>query len=1135
MPTPSVSTSTPFVVRHLWTLPLIAILAAACSNGGPNPPTSPATEQSTQPIVDTVIPSVDPSITHEFAGMSAGAGMVGLYNLDLQLGESPAATLTPERSTAAIGDTFDVDVSTILRSAPCGDCLQVQSIELKDADTVSVTFQLAHPFGSMAARKDLHVFDVRGHLITGRGAVAFPGVTADLGAGAVPVNTTPDLVENADGYSTLFDGVAEGFLGLNIAGNTRPYKLFWKDLGSGTVNPANPTGWANVESPRGHNVFPMAGTAADNRATATYDLHLTPGDQSLNFLFMVDASYGQSAILSTRLTPRYFLPLFNQAAPVVVTTRKVSGELYGAQTDSEMVLEVKVGDWQAGLEPPSLGFNPATSGLDEIAYKSDLAELMVHIKGVTSAPKVIDPSTALGGSGTPSDPYRFEVTLANELGAAEGSYFGIIRATDDATLEASGPTALNRDAITIEGDYHDFNTYQIFPVTIGVIPNLPPVAEIVPSRTTVPTGGEVEFCPGPATVDPDGSIIKWEYDYDWDGVPANFTADAIRTTADSDKCASTIFTNLGTEAVVVTVGLRVTDNGAPALDAIDSVEITIAPFTNEPPTADLAATDINPDSGESINFSPGPGTVDPDGTIVLWEYDFEWDGNPANFAADVTMANSDPVPHAYTNPGTSDLMITAGLRVTDDGTPQLDATDGLVITVKPVPANLPPTAELLASKTSVFGGIPITFSPGPGTGDPDGTITQWEYDFDWDGVPGNFVADVTKTDPGSVDHTYSNVGPTDLQVRPAMRVTDDGTPILTAIDDITVTIKGLDPTPVWDFEDPSETLPDLGFSLLGTNGLERGPVPPCAASKTYSNDPPSSYNAPPANSTWGIVTNIGDVDYPGNTTFRALEESGSTATDGQDNRYWSDAIYAIRTPVIPLNNPGGNIYLDLHHWFQTDLEYEVDAVPAGTGGQPFSWAAMPNPGLVTYYDGATVWVRRAPGGVPEDTATRLDVLGPQSSEPFWATFNNAKGYRWEMTSLFFMEPFQESTNWLATNYQAGNDKGFSGVSYNNTTTDRRGVVDDASYAGGWKVNPAQPQWIDSRFDLSSFKGEEIVIEFRFASKKKDNNGCRTQPVGTTIYPPCIECMQNLEALTDTSINHRRSRGWRLDRIAVVEE
>lgn len=1118
-------------LRTGWLVSGLALLLAACNSGGGTTPAAPASVPESP-----VIPSLDPQITHEFAGtMKAGAGMIGMYELLVSAGESLEAELHPIRTAEVIGDTYDVDITTVLRSAPCGDCLQVDGIKLKDATTVAVTFRLAHPFKSTAARKDLHVFDVRGHLITGRGVTAFPGVNAEFPTGSQAVSTNPGLVLNADGYSNLFDSVVEGFLGLNVPGNTRPYKLFWKDFSTGNVNAANATGWSNVEQPRGHNVFPMAGSGSDNRATATYDLALVPGETSLSFLFMVDASYGQSAIRETRLTPKYFMPLFNQAAPVVLSTSITSGALLEGLASSSITLNVRVGDWQAGLEPPQLGFDPATAALNDIAYKSDLANLILHVPGVLSAPKTINPATKVGGSGKPSDPYRFDIVLQNEASAPAGNYWGIIRATDDATLAADGPTALNRDTYTINSSHHDYNTYQIFPVSVGVIPNLPPVAQIVPSRSTVPTGGTVEFCPGPLTQDPDGQIIKWEYDYDWDGNPANFSADAIRTPADASKCATTTFTNPGEDPVVVTVAMRVTDNGAPALMDIDSVEITIAPFTNEPPVADLAASNANPMTGVEITLFPGPGTSDPDGSIVQWEYDFDWDGNPANFTADVTKTDATPVPHTYANPGTTDLQVTAGLRVTDNGTPALTATDGLLITIKPTPPNQPPVAELLANPTTIFGGQTVTFWPGPGTTDPDGSIVLYEYDFDWDGNPANFTPDTSKTTTESVTHIYSNITTVDVVYRAGLRVTDNGTPGLTGLDDINITVRGLSPEPVWDFEDPADTLSNLGFSILGAaNGLERGPIPPCASSKTYSNDPPSSYNAPPTGSTWGIVTNIGNFDYPGNTTFRALEESGSTAGDGQDNRYWSDAIYAIRTPVIPLNAHPGSTFLDLHHWFQTDLEYEVDGVAPG-GTSPFTWAPMPNPGKVTHYDGGTVWVRPAPGGVPGPTATRLDVTGPQSSEPFWATFNNAIGYRWEMTSLFFMEPFVETNNWLQTNYQAGVDQGFSGVSYTNSVADRRPVVPDSNAVGGWKVNPQDSQWIDSRFDLSPWKGQSVVLEFRFASKKKDNPGCRTQPVGTTLYPPCIECMQNLEALTDTSINHRRSRGWRIDRIAVVEE
>lgn len=1120
--------------HSLLVFALAGLLMAGCAGGSQGPVSLP---DSGAPAADPVVPSSALQVTHEFAGAHAGTGLTGLYEVEVDAA-ALSASLTPVRTAEAIGDTFDVDLTTILRSAPCGDCLQVQSLKLKENNVVAVTFQLAHPFRSLEARKDLHVFDVRGHLISGRSIRTFPGVTADLGSGTPQVvGTNAGLVQNADGYSTFFDGVVEGFLGLNIPGNNRPYKLFWRDLGPGNVNPNNPSGWNNVDAPRGHNVFPMGGTASDTRATATYDLALVPGETSLNFLFMVDASYGQSATRPTRLEPRYFVPLFNQPAPVLLSAEILQGDLFAGDPTSSILVEVKVGDWQAGLQPPDLGFDPDTAKLNDIAYASDLSQVLVHIPGVLNAAKTQSRGASLDGTGKPNSPYRFQFTLENEANAVVGDYFGIVKALDEASLEQTGPVGLQRDAVTPQFSYKDFNTYQLFPVSVGVIPNLPPVAQIVASRTTVPTGGEVEFCPGPLTNDPDGQIVLWEYDYDWDGEPANFAADAIRTPADASKCATTTFTNDGEEPVQVRVALRVTDNGNPSRNAIDSLEITIAPYSNEPPVAVLTVNKTDPMTGEEITFQPGPGTSDPDGSIVLYEYDFDWDGDPSNFEPDVAKTDASPVLHTYVNPGTDPLPFRAALRVTDDGDPELTAIGDVMVTVQPTPPNQPPTAELLSSRTTARPGQTVSFWPGPGTGDPDGAIALYEYDFDWDGDPGTFSPDVSRTDTNPVNHIYSNPGTTDLVYRAALRVTDDGDPELSAIDDLLITVTALSGTPIWDFEDPTDTLGDLGFTLLGTNGLERGPIAPCTANKQYSADPPSSYNAPPPGSTWGLVEGIGNSDYPGNSTARALEESGSTAAPGSDNRYWTDAIYAIRSPLIPLpNNAGKSYYLDLHHWFQTDFEYEVDAVPPGIPpSNPFNWAAMPNPGKVTYYDGGTVWVREAPGGVPSASATRLDVMGTQATEPYWATFNNAMGYRWEMTSLFFMEPFPENANWLSTNYQAGVDKGFSGMSYTSGVTDRRAAVPDGGQPGGWRVNPAPSEWLDSRFDLTPWAGKEIVLEFRFASKKKDNPGCRTVPVGTTIYPPCIECMQNLEALTDTSVNHRRSKGWKIDRIQVKEE
>ncbi|HYE80313.1 MAG TPA: hypothetical protein VEI97_20240 [bacterium] len=1008
--------------RFLAASILTALAALTSCSGGSSDPATPVDLAGGD--AGGTIPSAKPMLIHEFMDLQRGTGVLAAYEVTVEAGEDPRATIEPARHSMALADTYQVDISTILRGNPCGDCLKVRGLGLDPNGVLTITFEMAHPFGALDLRKDLHVFDVRGHLVSGRGVRQFTGIQSNLGNGDETIATNAGLMLNADGYSTFFDGVVEGFIGASIPGNARPYKFFWKDFGAGNVDPGSPSGFTSINNPRGHSVFPMGGKGSDNRAAAVYRIALDPGDNALNFLLVVDASYGVSAAgKPERLTPRYFLPLFNQVAPVVVEATAGEGLLAGDPASGTTV-EVRIGDWQAGLKPPDLGFDPATAELDDIPYLSDLAGVKLHIPGVLTSAITLDPSASTGGAGTPSDPYRFTVPVTNQRSAAAGVHWGIVVAEDQVTTSlGDGPTPLQRDTVTPD-TYHDFNTYQLFPVMVAEITNLTPTADIAADRTTIRTGEAVEFCPGPGAGDPDGTLTLWEYDYGWDGNPATFSADESKLPSDPSQCVNEVFINGDDRDLIITVGMRVTDDGTPALRAIDAIEITVQPAPdNEPPTAELVADRPTPFTGQPVTFSPGPGTADPDGTIVLYEYDFDYDGS--TFDVDAVETDPTPVTTAYNNPGASDLLKAAALRVTDNG-----GAEGL--------------------------------------------------------------------------------------------------------DTLELTIRPADPTPEWDFEDTRDTLSSLGFTLLGTNGLEKGPIPPCQADKQYSNDPPSSYNAPPAGSTWGLVEGIGNPGYGGNTSYRALEESGSTAAAGEDNRYWTDAIYAIRTPVIPLPSTANNLYLDLHHWFETDIEYEVDDVPAGTGGQPIHWLPMPNPGLVTNYDGATVWVRTAPGGVPTGDPIRLDLTGPQASEPYWVTFKNAIGYRWDMLTLFEMTPTAIG-DWLLTNYRPGVDQGFSGMSYTDAVADRRHAVPDAAVPGGWKLNPTSAQWIDSRFDLTPWAGQQIVLEFRFASKQKNNPQCRTEPAGTTIFPPCIECMQNLEALVESSVNHRRSKGWRIDRVAVVEE
>ncbi|HYE79074.1 MAG TPA: PKD domain-containing protein, partial [bacterium] len=93
----------------------------------------------------------------------------------------------------------------------------------------------------------------------------------------------------------------------------------------------------------------------------------------------------------------------------------------------------------------------------------------------------------------------------------------------------------------------------------------------------------------------------------------------------------------------------------------------------------------------------------------------------------------------------------------------------------------PPVADLAASKTEIMQGNGIYFFPGPGTTDPDGTITNYYYDFDYDGS--TFTNEATNTTGAPVSGRFNTVG----TVTVAMRVRDNSNN-LSPIDTLTITV-----------------------------------------------------------------------------------------------------------------------------------------------------------------------------------------------------------------------------------------------------------------------------------------------------------------------------------------------------------
>ena len=145
---------------------------------------------------------------------------------------------------------------------------------------------------------------------------------------------------------------------------------------------------------------------------------------------------------------------------------------------------------------------------------------------------------------------------------------------------------------------------------------------------------------GSGSNDPDGAIVKYEWDLDGNGT--------YETSTGATSSTSRTFSSNGE----YTVGLRVTDN----LTGTDTTTRTIK-VGPQPPTASFTA-DPNPAVvGGSVHYDAS-GSKDPDGSIVKYEWDL--DGNGSFETNTGATAGADRV---YGTPGTFDV----GLRVTDNG------------------------------------------------------------------------------------------------------------------------------------------------------------------------------------------------------------------------------------------------------------------------------------------------------------------------------------------------------------------------------------------------------------------------------------------------------------------------------------
>ncbi len=279
-------------------------------------------------------------------------------------------------------------------------------------------------------------------------------------------------------------------------------------------------------------------------------------------------------------------------------------------------------------------------------------------------------------------------------------------------------------------------------ITVRTLQNDAPVADLLADVLAGTPPLEVSFDAG-ASSDPDGSITLFEFDFESDGTVDFSSAEAQ---------AQHSFSDSGDYLVT----LRVSD------DEGKSSTDTLLIGVNTPPLAELQASPLVGSAPLTVDFDAGA-SADSDGSIVLYEFDFEDDG---------IYDNSGAAPGAqFTYPDTGSY--TARLRVTDDD--GATATDTVSIEID----NYAPVAALSLSADVASRGATVTLDASASS-DVDGFIDKIEWDTDGDGTyetlaEDDFIGDpiptldISADTPGLFDlgvRITDNTGATDTDARP---------------------------------------------------------------------------------------------------------------------------------------------------------------------------------------------------------------------------------------------------------------------------------------------------------------------------------------------------------------------------------
>ena len=321
----------------------------------------------------------------------------------------------------------------------------------------------------------------------------------------------------------------------------------------------------------------------------------------------------------------------------------------------------------------------------------------------------------------------------NNDGTAEYSNSGTPPSTQQHTYQTPG----SYTAKLLVTDNQSATASDTSTISVSQAPpqNQPPEASFIFSPA-IPIVDETIFFDASSSIDPDGSLVNYEWDFNNDGI---YEKTGITTT------------HMWSSAGEHHVSLRVKDNNGST--DIHTKTLTVVLTHNLQPTCSLT---VNPTSGTApliVTFTLS--ASDSDGSIASWKLDTNNDGT-AEYSNSGTPPSTQQ--HTYQTPGS----YTARFAVTDnDGAPDSDTK---TITVnQPPPENQSPIANFTYS----LDGYNVTFTDI--SEDPDGDIIAWYWDFGDDNSStvtnpthsyqeeGSYTVTVTVTDNNEDTDTYSKI------------------------------------------------------------------------------------------------------------------------------------------------------------------------------------------------------------------------------------------------------------------------------------------------------------------------------------------------------------------------------------------